>query len=212
MTPTTPRETHLFAAFSQLPLQIGDYTLRPMSPGSYTLLLQTENPLLSGTTAETAGIMHAVAEYIWIHAAPLTEVLAVTTRATLPQENIRAIAFALTMTQIMDFLDDFKNIANRMAAAMAEPAQEETTPGKQPATQATSPTSSPPSSSPSAQQETPPANTTSPGTPPSSEPSSISMQPTSKPEPPAAGPSTNQETPEPLPTFTPPSQPSAPAT
>lgn len=207
------RENLLFSSFSHLPLQVGDFTLRPMSPGSYSLLLEIGSPLFGGGSEKPTSeeVMASVSEYVWIHAALIEQVLGVTSRADLPEKEIRKISFDLTMEDTMGFLDSFKAIANRMAAAMSEPDESEDT-GKPPANVETFPTSSPAFSSPSVPPEIPTASATSSGTPPSTAPSSISTPPTSTPEPPAAGAMTSPETPVPLPDFTNPSPPSAPAT
>lgn len=211
MNPAPSRENLLFSAFSALPLEVGNFTLRPMSPGSYSLLIEIGSPLFGGGTGKPTSeeVMAAVAAFIWIHAAEIDEVLQVNARADLPEKEIRRIGFDLTMEDTMSFLDSFKAIADRMSAAMAEPDDDGEDKGGKPENVEPFPTSSPPCSSPSELPETPPASATSSGTPPSSAPSSISTPPTSTTEQPADGATTSPETPAPLPDFTPPSPPSA---
>ena len=48
--------------------------LRPISLGSLELLRQMDNPLASGADAAELD-MHTIAEFIWVHAAPLEEAI-----------------------------------------------------------------------------------------------------------------------------------------
>lgn len=171
-------------AFCELPQKIGNLTLRPLSGGSFELLQDIQNGLVyqdpTATEKTLQDSLQAVHEYIWIHTAPLTEVLAVESRETLPRLAIRALAMEIEMGESLAFTALFSASALRMAAAMTELADEEDpSPGKP----QTPPTGSPPSSSPPEPQETPSENVISFGTPPSSEPSPTSTLPTSPPEP-----------------------------
>lgn len=53
---------------------IAGLTLRPISLGSMELLRQVNNPLATGDT-EVEIDSHTLAEFIWIHAAPLDEIM-----------------------------------------------------------------------------------------------------------------------------------------
>lgn len=186
-SPVKSREQLLFAAFVNLPQQIGDYQLRRMSPQSFTLLEAIESPLLGrGDTSKT---LQGVAEYIWIHSADIEAVMEVDSREQLPEKDIRRIGYSIDIEQAYSFILSLTDALVRVSAAIAEP---EETEGK-PAEEEPAPIGSPASSSPQDAPETPRENVISFGTLPSSEPSNTSTPPTSPPEPTCNGQTTSPE-------------------
>lgn len=173
------RQSLLRQAFCDLPQKIGDYPLRPLSAASFELLAETGNRLVSDSAnvenGSLNGLLTAVSEYIWIHYAPLDEVIAVDTRENIPRTEIKKIGFSLEIGEALNFTTVFLASALRMAAAMSEIDEEGASPGKP----ETPPIGSPPSSSPVDAPETPAGNVISFGSPPSSEPSPISTPPVS---------------------------------
>lgn len=180
------RENLLSASWSENPVTVCGITLRPLSPGSFDLLQRLGNALVAGGAGVTHAEAHAAAiEYIWIHSAPLEQVMTIIGPEDLPKDEIARLHWEIPMPELLGFLSAFQGQAERMAAAMAETVPEgDDEPGKP----QTLPTGSPASSSPSAPQEIPAASGTSYGSYPSSEPSNISTLPTLPREPAAAGP------------------------
>jgi hypothetical protein len=190
----TDRSSHLSAAFREHPTSIGKYQLRPVTPGTYQLLADLGNPMAAGATTGTAptgtdNFFAAVVQFVWIHSAPLEQVIAIDTVEDLPKSDLKAIAFQLTMEDVITFLASYKKAALRAAAAMAEAIEEEDQedgPGK-PASLAILPSGSPASSSPSALPETQSASPTSSGTYHFPAPSNTCTPQTPSPEHAAAG-------------------------
>jgi hypothetical protein len=179
------RHTVLRKAFCEIPQTVGPYQLRPLSGGSYELLSEIKSALVSPDSAASGNTLKdtlsAVHEYIWIHSAPLDQVLAVIDRDSLPKQEIRKIAMTLEIGECLAFTTVFAQAAQRMSASMAEiddDDDENTSPGKP----ETPPTGSPHLSSHAEPQAIPSENVISFGSPPSSEPSPSSTQPTSTPE------------------------------
>ena len=176
MNSPIPRHSLLRQAFSEIPKTIGNHTLRPLSGGSFELLFDLKNPLVFGATEEKMNIktlLAAVHEFIWIHAAPIEDVIAVTCAADIPAAEIRKIAMSIEIGEALELTTIFTAASLRMAAAMAEPDDDEASPGKP----QTSRTGSPLSSLPAVPLETPAANVISSGTLPSSEPFNSSTPP-----------------------------------
>ena len=71
--------------------------LRPISLGSLEVLRQLGNPLASGNTELTNIDTGILAEFIWVHAAPLDEVME-TVYNTPSQVKRRAAQFAMTIS------------------------------------------------------------------------------------------------------------------
>ncbi len=178
------RQELLRQAFCEIPSQIGPYKLRPISGGSFELLGALRNSLvdpdpesqLQGSSLQRQ--LTAIHEFIWIHSAPIEQVLAVETRDQLPSIEIRKIGMSLPIGECIAFTAVFVQASIRMAAAMTEAFEDEdSSPGKP----QTPPTGSPRSSSPAEPLETLPANVTSFGSRQSKEPSPTSTPPNATP-------------------------------
>lgn len=201
MKSTQDRYALLRQAFCEVPSQVGPYKLRPISGGSFELLGQIGNQLVTGAVDGTQmglpALTAAVNEYIWIHSAPLDEVIAVRTRDDVPADAVRRMAMEIEIGEILAFTTTFTAAAVAMAAALAESDEDDDEPGKPDA----SPTGSLPSSSPVGPPATPYASGISSGSPPSPEPLPISTPPTSPPEDDADGctPSMTLPTPDAIP-------------
>lgn len=72
-------------------------TLRPISLGSLEVLRQLGNPLASGNTELTDIDTGILTEFIWVHAAPLEEVMETVYNAP-SQVKRRAAQFAMTIS------------------------------------------------------------------------------------------------------------------
>ena len=72
-------------------------SLRPISLGSLEVLRQLGNPLASGNTELTDIDTGILTEFIWVHAAPLDEVME-TVYNTPSQVKRRAAQFAMTIS------------------------------------------------------------------------------------------------------------------
>lgn len=72
-------------------------SLRPISLGSLEILRQLGNPLSSGDTNANAIDTHTLTEFIWVHAAPLDEVVD-TVYNTPSQVNRKAALFAMNIS------------------------------------------------------------------------------------------------------------------
>lgn len=193
------REHLLELAFSDIPSQIGALKLRPLSAGSFALLGRLGNPMMVGkqaptTAAAAAGdsqtaMFAAVIEYVWVHSAPLDEVVTVETPADIPAAALKRLGFELSIGQALAFLERYQSSALRMTASLAEVETEEEPAGSPGKPQESPPVGSPASSTSAEPAETPPASATYSGACPSSAPSPTSTPPTSPTEPAADGPS-----------------------
>ena len=72
-------------------------TLRPISLGSLEILRHLGNPLSSGDTNMTTIDTHTLTEFIWVHAAPLEEVVDTVYNAP-SQVGRKAALFAMTIS------------------------------------------------------------------------------------------------------------------
>ena len=72
-------------------------SLRPISLGSLEVLRQLGNPLASGNTELTDIDIGILTEFIWVHAAPLDEVMETVYNAP-SQVKRRAAQFAMTIS------------------------------------------------------------------------------------------------------------------
>ncbi len=110
--------------------QVGKLTLRPLSLGSLELLRQIGNALATGGAALDNLEPHTLTEYIWVHAAPLPDVLE--TVYNHPEQVARKVAeFAMDISP-----GDLKGIAAALSgdcaaiqAAGAVPAEDDTEDG-----------------------------------------------------------------------------------
>ena len=72
-------------------------SLRPISLGSLEILRQLGNPLASGDTSLSNIDTHTLSEFIWVHAAPLEEVVDTVYNAP-SQVGRKAALFAMTIS------------------------------------------------------------------------------------------------------------------
>lgn len=190
------RNALLELAFSDIPSQVAGLTLRRLSAGSFTLLGRLGNPMIIGkkNSAEApaedsqTAMFEAAIQYIWIHSADIEKVLAVETVEDIPVQEIRALAFQISIGEAFAFLARYQESALRASASLAEiePEDDDQSPGKLPVPP---PVGSPASSTPAEPAEIPHESATSCGSCPSSEPSPTSTPQTSPTEPAADGPS-----------------------
>lgn len=195
------RSSLLAAAFRETALVIGGLTLRPPTAGSIDLLQQIKNPLFSEAEedCEPGGEMIPLFEFIWIHSAPLDEVLAAAENDGEIRRRARRLAFETPLEAVQDFAQSFEGFQSRLSAAMSEAIPEDGDEGKP----VTSPTGLPSSSSPLAGQAIRPESDSSSGNSLSPGLCSTSTPPADTMEPPADGASTSTKkpTPTPLPTL-----------
>jgi hypothetical protein len=172
------RQSLLRSAFCEVPQTVSGLDLRPCSPGSFALLGELKNPLIAQRESSAAITMDelfgAVIQYIWIHTAPLDQVLTIVKSEDLPELEIKKLGFALRIEDALEFTTSFSTAAEKMAAALAE-TDDDDEPGKPTAAQP--PTGSPLSSLPSVLPVTPSASDTFSGSPPSPAPSPTSTPP-----------------------------------
>jgi hypothetical protein len=183
------RQHLLSAAFREIPRSIGDITLRPVSAGSYSLLVDLGNPMMTGG-GDRRDIFAAVVQFAWVHSADLAAVCAVVREEDIPAAELRALGFRISLEDALRFTQEYAATSERISAAMVEPIEEEDEEeggaGGKP--RECAPTGSPASSSPAGARVIPPASVIPFGICPSSEPSSICTPQTTLPEPAASGP------------------------
>ena len=180
------RQTLIETCFADVPETVAGLTLRPLSAGSFALLGRLKNPMVAPSTdTTTAALFGAIVQYIWVHTADVSMVASIQTVEDLPQDEINALAFQISMPDAMKFLEGYKRSSLKMAAALAEvdDEDEDAAPGKP----ELAPVGSPRSSSPSVPPETLPVNVTSFGSSHSGAPSPTSTLPTPRQELPAGG-------------------------
>lgn len=206
--PETTRRAAIEGAFSEIPSRCGPFELRPLSAGSFALLNRLGNPMVTGAATDNNAMFTAVCEYVWIHSAPLDEVIRIVGPSDMSAESVGQIAFQLTMSDIFAFLREYAKTAERISLGMTEEVETDT-PGK-PVPAATIHAGSPLSSMPLAAPETPPASGTSSGTSPLSGPLPTSTPPDAPPAPssgiPTIPPILILENPETPPPASPPSE------
>lgn len=195
MKPIPTREALLEQAFSDIPSIIGDYALRPLSAGSFTLLGRLGNSMIVGKKAASkaapeeedsqAAMFAAVIQYVWIHSAPLERVLQIREGDDIPEAELAAIGFALTIGQAFAFLLGYQQSALRMTGGLAEvePEESEDTGKRRGRRRAGSPALS----TPAERVDIPFVSDTSSGSCQSSEPSPTCTPPMSPTEPDADG-------------------------
>lgn len=210
--PETTRRAAVEGAFAEIPSRCGPFDLRPLSAGSFALLNRLGNPMVTGAATDNDAMFTAVCEYVWVHSAPIQEVIQIVGRSDLSASAVNEIAFTITMADIFAFLREYSKTAERISLGMTEEVETDT-PGK-PVPAATIPAGSPLSSMPLAEPETQPANGTSFGTSPSSGPLPTSTPPDAPPAPssgiPTIPPILVLENPEIPPPDSPPSEPGGP--
>jgi hypothetical protein len=191
MKPIPSRDALLEQAFSEIPLQIASYQLRPLSAGSFTLLARLGNPMIGGKSnpavalPDRAEMFESVIQYIWVHSADLDAVMKITEPQQIPEAELQKIGFTLSIGQAMEFLMTFADSALRMSAGLTEVEPEESDElGKPPESL---PVGSPASFTPAVPAETPSGSDTSSGSCPSSELFPTSTPPMSPTEPAADG-------------------------
>jgi hypothetical protein len=181
---------HLTAAFTARSLTCGTHQLRPLTAGSMALLMDSENALFApapGVEVGEAESLQALFEFVYIHAAPLEEVIAAAEDPALLRRRARTLGMGISLEDLQSFSEQFSGLQARLNAAAVDilpDAADE----KKPAGETAPPTGSPPSSAPSAEQETPPGSTGSSGACPSSAPSNTTTPPMPKTDPAPVGP------------------------
>lgn len=192
----------LAEAFRTVPLTCGALTLRPLTPGSVILLMETGNPLFAESEADgEAAVMQGIFEFIHIHTAPEEEVIDDCAEPAVLRRKARKLALQASFDDLSAFTAQFQRLRERLAAASVEVLPDKEAGKPAGAMPETPPTGSPSSSTPSAELETPPASDTSSGNSLSSEPSNTSTPPTPQTENDAAGRSRIwEEEPDPSPT------------
>ncbi len=161
------RNRLLSEAFRSHPTSIGPIQVRPVTPGSYQLLADLGNPMAaalgSGGGDSSSNFFAAVVQFAWVHSAPLEKVMEVHRPEDIPEAGLRAIAFQVTMEDVLIFLTAYKEASLRAAAAMAEAMDDDEGGEGKPVPLAIPHSGSPASSSPSVPPETPPAKDMSSG-------------------------------------------------
>lgn len=216
----------LSRVFRQLPDKFGGMTVHPLTAGRWDLLRERENrflfsgedpqekpPVRSDFDDDTAfhvelsewekrqsaidgEMMFAICEFLWVHTAPVGEVLAVDSDPAAWKREVKTFALEhADMAQIIEYMMIFREKAQQLAAAMVEPiegeeAEDDDGPGKD----RRSPTGSPATSSPSADTSPPSGGDTSCGNSISTKGSSTSIAPTVDPGRTASGPGEPQPT------------------
>lgn len=115
-----------FGVFRDLPKEFAGMKMRELTAGSFALLERRENGLLFGKGEEDLSaqeMMGAVAEYVWIHTAPLEEVLDADEAGE--KAWVRAVRkFGMekvTLEAAAAFLDGFGEGVARLAAVQVRP-------------------------------------------------------------------------------------------
>lgn len=199
------RSALLSRAFTEGSLTIGNLTLRAPTAGSINLLQEIRNPLFSEEADETASNtndLNPLFEFIWVHAAPIDEVLAAAEIEGQIRREARKLAFETPLDDVAEFTAAFQQLQTRLQAAMTEAIPEDGDEGKP----VTSPTGSPSLSSTSAGQGTASESDTSSGNSRLIEPFSTSTPPKGITAPPADLPATSTPADLPTPTLLPPLQ------
>jgi len=191
----TNRLKLLSSAFREHPLTCGDLTLRPVTAGSMAILLQVGNGLFTAEELEEGAApeaskpyadLDALFEFIWVHTAPIEEVLEMVENGDLNDlhKAARRVGLTLSFDDLSSFQEQFVKVALGIQAAKVEAIPEgDGRPGKPPV----SPIGSPPSSGPSTPPETPNGSATSSGFFPSVVHSNTSTPPSEVPAPAPAG-------------------------
>lgn len=189
-----PRHSLLSAAFTAAPLTCGPLTLRPISAGSWLLLIELKNPIFVEAVDSDAPVdlsesdrMAALFQFIFLHSAPVEDVLRLAADPAELAMAVKRLALSISFHDLDAFLVQFGAINQRIAAAAAQiitdPA--EGSPGKP----VSGPTGSPASSTASEALPIPSASTTSSGIFRSSVPSNTPTPPMPPMAPASAGPS-----------------------
>lgn len=174
MQSSIPRHSLLRQAFSSLPKQVGPFTLRPLSGGSFELLHDLKNPLVFGAEDGKMNIktmLSAVHEFVYIHMADIDVVSDIKTAEDIDPKEVRKISMQLEIGECLELTTLFAECSLRMAAAMTEPADDDE--AARPGKPQTLRTGSLVSSLPAEPLATPSESVTSSGLRPSREPSSF---------------------------------------
>lgn len=143
----------LAEVFNRMPRSVGGMELREMTAGSFDLLRRRGNGFLLSAGAEDRaddgelrdGEVEGLAEFLWVHVAPLAEVI----RLTRDEEGWRdaVTAFALerlSFPLMAEFAREFTAAAQGITAALVDPLEEEgeDEPGKRASSRTGSPATS----------------------------------------------------------------------
>lgn len=186
----TDRLSILTGSFRDHPLRCGPLELRPVTVGSIVLLIEMGNRLFAEDDADSGGDfdeLASVIEFLWVHAAPIEDVLDLADDPPRRSRAIRAFGMEIELPDLRQFAEDFGQLRQRIEAAQVTDAGDTEEGGGSGEAGKPSPTGLPAWSSPSAARETPPASAGSSGACPSTARSSISTPPSSGREPACAG-------------------------
>jgi len=202
--------------FRQMPAEFMGMHLQPLTAGRWDILLERNNAFLFGdepaeepdrekfeseaefTAAhaewmESLGavdseMLHGICEFLWVHTAPIEEVLDSAEDPKRWAKRVKGFAMRYAeMSEIVDFMLSFRERLMEMVAAMVEIASEEEGDEEEPGKPRQSLTGSPPTSTPSPDTEALRPDTGSCGGSPSPRGSNTCTAPTGKPEASASG-------------------------
>lgn len=111
--------------------------MRAMSLGSYRVLADRENPIVTGeAVTDPEAVAMAAAEFLWVHEAPIDEVVAASMDADTMEERVTRYAFEVPLARLKEVFQVAKAETAAIEAAFIET---EEAPGKrEPGTTATS--------------------------------------------------------------------------
>ncbi len=118
-------------AFSRLPEKVAGRVLRPMTAGSFAILLQRKSLLLFPDTveqdelgepkAEMAEFFGAVAEYVYLHTAELDEVVVADAEETRWYAAVKRLSLELSLEDAADFVECWGDAMAEIQAVQAAP-------------------------------------------------------------------------------------------
>jgi hypothetical protein len=112
----------LAGAFRLMPRELCGLTVRPITAGSLDLLYLTGNMLFSADAPAKAGSeIAAIAEFLWIHTAPLEEVLDAAEDPALFRRKTRAFALQVDIDDLGKITAAISAAGEQIAAATVEP-------------------------------------------------------------------------------------------
>lgn len=110
-------------AFFRPPTKIGQYELRPLSAASLVLLRRTNNPFGTGEGVDTdsaEGIFSALA-FVYMHAAPLSEVIEASRNPDLLDARVIEFSAAFPMQSLQTAIESITGQMSEAAASVSEP-------------------------------------------------------------------------------------------
>lgn len=173
------RLSHLSSAFRNVPLTVGEHTLRPITAGTVMLLMDSGNLLFteSATEPTEAQAMQAIFEFIWIHVGPEAEVIRQCDDPASLRAAAREFAMGISFADLDFFTSQFGKVRAGINAALVDTIPEKGDATKKPDSAMPLRTGSPHLSIVSEAVETQSGNTGSSGDSPSPGPSNTSTLP-----------------------------------